>query len=254
MMKFGLSAIRQWRILLVALLSAHMLTACAKGNTVAASIHGVNYSGDEFSYIVEDPSNAKNTGGGETIAPFGAGGTMCCYELPRKWRPGIQVKIHITRWLPKKPDGSQPELKETHMTEVPPYVDGKAGELWVLRNADGTVSVVSSDYQPDHEKWPGKVKGGPVPSLEYQRERWDLHIKLAESDIKAAKELMTELEQTPDQYALESWENFKKYRPKDLIGFNGPADPKFRLRLKAENEEWQKNNETKLKKLRESRP
>jgi hypothetical protein len=36
------------------------------------------------------------------------------------------------------------------------------GELWVLRGADGSMSVVSSDFQPDHPNWPGRVKDWPV--------------------------------------------------------------------------------------------
>lgn len=48
------------------------LAACAK-NTVPVSVHGVNYAADEFSYVIEDPANKKNTAGGETVGPFAAG-------------------------------------------------------------------------------------------------------------------------------------------------------------------------------------
>jgi hypothetical protein len=243
-----------WRVLIASLFCIQMLTACAKTGTASVSIHGVNYTDQVFSYRVEDPANSENHGGGELIDRYAAGGTMCCYDLPKKWRPGIKIKVDVTRWLPKKADENLTEVHENHVVEVPPYVDGKVGELWVLRNADGTIGVVSSDYQPDHEKWPGKVKGWPVPSLAYQRERWDLYIQLAEDEVKAAKELMIELGKIPDQYALESWEGFMKHRPKDLDGFTGPSDPKFRNKLKTDNEEWLKSSQLKLKELRESRP
>jgi hypothetical protein len=203
---------------------------------------------------VEDPANSDNHGGGELIDPYAAGGTTCCYDLPKKWRPGIKIKIDVTRWLPKKADGSLPEVHENHVVEVPPYADGKVGELWVLRNADGTIAVVSSDYQPDHEKWPGKVKGWPVPSVAYQRERWDLYIGLAESDVRGDQELIAELEKSPEKRAEESWETLMQYRPKDLQSFSGPTDLRFRAKLKHDDEERLKQSQLKLKQLRESRP
>jgi hypothetical protein len=249
-------------ILVVGLLSLTMLTACAKSTTASVSIHGVNYTEEVFSYSVEDPADKNNQGGGELIDPYAAGGTMCCYALPKKWRPGIKLQINTTRWLPKKPDGNMLEVHEQHVVEVPSYVDGKPGELWVIRNADATVDVVSSDYQPDHENWPGKVKGWPVPSLAYQRERWDLYIHLAESDMSAAQQLKAEFEQSPDKRAAESW-NFEMngnadgtYRgnPKSLAGYSGPTDPKYRLKLRQEDIEWLEESQRKLIELRRTRP
>jgi hypothetical protein len=261
-----------WRVLIASLLCMQMLTACAKTGTASVSIHGVNYSDEVFSYTVEDPANGSNHGGGELIDPYSAGGTMCCYDLPKKWRPGIKIQINVTRWLPKKADGSLPEVHENHVVEVPPYVNGKVGELWVLRNADGTMGVVSSDYQPDHEKWPGKVKEWPVPSLAYQRERWDLYIEHAEGYVQLYKKMLDELEKSPDTRATEAWE-FKaneaaKYREgvrsdlndfakekRDLLNrFSGPSDPNFRSWLKQDYEQSLKESELELKKLKDSRP
>jgi hypothetical protein len=251
-----------------------MLTACAKSTTASVSIHGVNYTEEVFSYSVEDPADKNNQGGGELIDPYAAGGTMCCYELPKKWRPGIKLQINTTRWLSKTPDGNMPEVHEKHMVEVPPYVDGKPGELWVIRNADGTADVVSSDYQPDHVKWPGRVKGWPVPSLTYQRERWDLYIELAESDVKSAQELIADLERSPDAEVTKAWkskaesasrflndkgirsalaEQAKENR-KLLARFTGSSDPKFREFIKQDYEKWLIDTQLKLKQLKESRP
>jgi hypothetical protein len=249
-------------VLIASLFCIQMLTACAKTGTASVSIHGVNYTDQVFSYRVEDPANSDNHGGGELIDPYAAGGTTCCYDLPKKWRPGIKVKVDVTRWLPKKADENLTEVRENHVVEVPPYADGKVGELWVLRNADGTMGVVSSDYQPDHEKWPGKVKGWPVPSVAYQRERWDLYIQLAESDVKGAQQLIDELEKSPDTRAAKDWDfemnrnNDYKYRgdPSSLAGFSGPTDPKYRAKLRQEYFDWLESSQRKLKQLRESRP
>jgi hypothetical protein len=249
---------RRALILVVGLLSLTMLTACAKSTTASVSIHGVNYTDEVFSYSVEDPTDKNNQGGGELIDPYAAGGTMCCYELPKKWRPGIKLQINTTRWLPKKPDGNMPEVNEKHMVEVPPYVDGKPGELWVIRNADGTVAVISSDFQPDHEKWPGKVKGWPVPSLAYQRERWDLYIKLAEEGLESAQEALKEFAEAPDRLAAQSWETdtatLNRDRKKIMAEFAGSNDQKYRARVKQDFEEWVKHSQLELKELKESRP
>lgn len=237
----------------IALLLAPVLVACAKG-TVPVSVHGVNYSAQTFSYSVEDPNDKKNTGGGELIEPFGAGGTMCCYELPKKWRPGIKIQVNATHWLPKKADGSLPEVAETMVVELPPYADGKAGELWVLRDVTGKTSVISSDYQPDHAKWPGNVKGWPVPSLAYRRERWNLLFSLAESDLVAIRAMRQELDQHPDQHLRKVWDLMKEYRSKDLIPFSGPDDPMFHKKMKQESDRNLENTEQQLKQLQDIRP
>jgi hypothetical protein len=62
----------------------------------------------------------------------------------------------------------------SQIVEVPPYVDSKVGEIRVVRATDGTLSIVSSDYQPDHEKWPGRINCWPLLALEYRRARSDL--------------------------------------------------------------------------------
>jgi hypothetical protein len=265
---------RSWLVFIAGLVCIQIVIACAKMEigTASVSIHGVNHTDEVISYRVVDPANADNHGGGELIDPYGAGGTTCCYELPKKWRPGIKIQVNLTRRPPKKGDGSLPKVQENHVIEVPPYADGKVGDLWVLRNADGTLGVVSSDYQPDHEKWPGKTKGWPVPSLAYQRERWDLYIEHEEGYVQLYKELLDELEKSPDRRAADTWsfkaENAAKYAEGDrsdrngrakadrdlLAQFSGPGDPKFRKWLKQYYEHSLQEAELKVQKLKDSRP
>jgi hypothetical protein len=222
--------------------------------TVPVSVHGVNYSNEEFSYTVEDPDDAKNKAGGELINRFAAGGTMCCYDLPRQWRPGLQVKVNSTHWLPKQADGKLPEVKQTLVVDVPPYADGQLGELWVLRQADGSVKVVSSDYQPDHEKWPGEVKGWPAPSIEYRRERWALHLKLAEASLRDALQWRAEMERDMHAYAERVWPIFQKYRREEMKEFSGPDDPKLHAFLIEENSSLLASNKIKVQQLKEHQP
>jgi len=237
------------------LLGVLALGACQKpAADVDVNIHGVNYAGDAFSYYVIDPTKPASGAGGELINAFEGGGMMCCFTLPKVWRPGIQVRIDTTHWLPKRPDNSLPEVKQTHLVEVPRYADGQPGELWVLRAADGSVSVVSSDVEPDHEKWPGKVKGWPVPSLEYQRERWEILRRHKQSSVDNHISLLKSLERSPEMRAREAWEFEKQYLPAYVKGFYGPNDPAYRIALKKRYEDGLQESKEEVERWMENRP
>lgn len=279
-MKTLLFSIRVLRLALVGLLSLQLLTACAKGGAAGVNIHGVNYTDREFSYRVEDPTNPKNHGGGEMVDAYSAGGTLCCYELPRQWRPGLQIEVHTIRWKDKLDDDvrvPREEIREAHLVEVPPY-KGKPGELWVLLQADGRVAVVSSDLQPDHPEWPGAIKGWPVPSVEFMRKQWDMYITDAESSLRSSQESLAELETSPARMAKEVWDQrqeaiapyakrldanlpsrtnaqdeAKKYRDQ-LSKFTGPEDPGFIELLKSEDRHFIDFFQKKVDRLKKERP
>lgn len=233
-------------------LTAPLLAACSK--SLPVSIHGVNYTVEPFSYVITDPNDPKNTGGGELIESYAAGGTMCCYELPRKWYPGIKVSVRSAHWVGKSADDSLRQIVTTHSVEVPRYVDGKPGELWVLRSADGSIDLVASDFQPDHARWPGKVKGWPVPSLAYQRERWDISITHQIGFLKAYESLLAELNSSPDVAAQEAWNSASKYDKNSIAGFTGPNDGKYRIALKRELLKGIDEIRAEIKLLRDRRP
>ncbi|PWF48673.1 DUF3304 domain-containing protein [Massilia glaciei] len=238
-------------------LGVPMLVACAKpdvSKNVPVSIHGVNYSANEFTYFIADPNNAGNKGGGELIEPYAGGGITCCYTLPRVWRPGIKLEIHSTHMLVAVADGELREVKKTTVVDVPRYVDDKAGELWVIRDGDGTMSVVSSDYQPDHPKWPWKVKGWPVPSLAYQRERWELYRKHEQDGIDLYKSMLEELRVDPKKHAEESWDVAKEYDKDSIKGFSGPSDPSYLTKLKKGNEDGLRRSYELLERVMKAKP
>lgn len=242
------------RVLLpVALLWAPMLLACAKSG-VPVPIHGVNYSGQTFSYVVVDPINEKNAGGGETIGPFEAGGTMCCFTLPAQWRPGIKVEIRETYWLPKLPNKTLPEVNKKHLVEVAPYAKGEVGELWVVRAADGTMGLVSSNYQPNHPKWPGKIKGWPIPDLAYRRQRYDLYIKDAQETVDLYHEMLDELNKVPAKRATDAWEYTSATGSQELKNYSGPLDPAYLAMLRKDYLSSLLAAQVKLKHLEASRP
>lgn len=68
------------------LLIAVMLTGCEKP-TVDVNIHGVNYKGDAFSYVVAEPARPDSAAGGELVDAFAAGGTTRAKEKMKHWVP-----------------------------------------------------------------------------------------------------------------------------------------------------------------------
>jgi hypothetical protein len=229
------------------------IAGCEK-QTVSVSMHGVNYSGNPFSYFVYDVVNQGQIIGGEHIAPFSGGGITCCAMLPKKWEPGTKLKIRTIYWLPKRENGTLPEVKEEHFVDVPPYVGGTPGELWILRGADGKVSVVSSDFQPDHPQWPGVIKGWPIPSIEYRRERWEQMRKLGEENVHLYVSLLEDLNQAPQERAKDAWEHEAKYHPESLLIFSGPDDRRFIDYLRARYTVELKESQEKMKLIMEMQP
>jgi hypothetical protein len=214
------------RMLLGVTLMFFSLMLASEQRTVEVNLHGVNYSEKEFRFYVVD-SSSSTSGGGELIDPFGAGGITCCATLPKNWQPGTKLEVRTVHWLKRRPDGTRPEIREVHQVEIPRYATGKPGELWLLREADGKISAVSSDLQPNHPRWPGKIKGWPIPSLEYRREKWEITRKHEEDGLSAAVEVLNELEKSPATVAKKIWETEKEYSPKSVAGFSGPNDPRY---------------------------
>lgn len=223
-----------------------------RGLHASVSLHGVNYSDREFSYFIADPKNPNKTIGGEHIAPFAGGGTTCCAVLPWKWKPGTRVRLTTTHWLKKLPDGSLPEVTEEHEVEVPEYAE--AGELWVIRDGNGKISVVSSNVQPDHPSWPGRIKGWPVPSVEYQLERWELYRKLEQGNVDLYLSLSKELEQNPEDHATEMWEHDKEYSSSEIAGFTGPTDVRYIEHLRKDYIDGLKRSRARLEEIMKAKP
>lgn len=240
------------RALLVCVLATPAVFGWAK-STVSVSVHGVNYSNETFSFSLEDPNDKKGPSVGELVDRFAAGGTVCCYDLPKEWQPGIKIQVNSVHWLKETVDKKLPEVKRVFVVEVPPYVDGNPGELWVLRQPDGTVDVISSDYQPNHEKWPGKVKGWPVPSLEYKRERWALYLYVAEGKLASAERRRQKMDKGIEQYAKDAWPTIRKYR-RDVKEFSGPDDPNLHALLIKENAEQLEYLRLEIMRIKDGRP
>ena len=151
---------------------------------VPVPVSGINYTDKGFSYIFEDPNNGKIDAGGEDVSPYGAGGTMCCYPLPAKWHAGITVKIKLY--------DDHGDFARDVLAEVGPYPDGKAGQLWAALYPDGSVEAISSNFDPPHANWPGKIKGWPRPSIAYQRKLWQREVEEVKGVLRNSNFLLSD--------------------------------------------------------------
>lgn len=232
---------------------ALMLSACEEKN-IAVSLHGVNYSNNTFSFSVADVDNPELITGGEKVIRFSSGGTTCCAVIPRKWKAGIKLKIRTIYWQKLSQNEKLSEISQMHFVELPPYPDGEPGDLWVLRTAEGKIDIISSDFQPDHPKWPGAVKGWPVPSIEYMRERWEQIRKIKQGNVDLYVRLLNQLENEPEKHAKDAWEYAKKNGDKSLANFSGSNDPKYLNQLRVEYSLGLKDSEGELREILENKP
>ena len=163
--------------LLLGLLLA--LAGCASQQaepTVGVGVTSVNYTDQDYpaSLLVDPLTN--QAAGGEPADAYSAGGDMCCYSLPTKWHAGIQIKVRLM--LPSlgktyKERAYEADRWIEQLVEVPPYPNGRPGTLWTVIYPGPKLEVLSSVYDPSNANWPGRIKGWPVPSLEYRRKLWD---------------------------------------------------------------------------------
>jgi hypothetical protein len=171
-----------YRSVLIVAMTA-LTTACAssaekaKGDTVGVGIKSLNYSGKEVSYIaVEKPEDPNGGGGGDALNPYSGGGsTICCFSIPNKWSPDLKVVIEY-QFYPETTYRKQ-------LVSVAPYAAGKLGDIWLIVHPDESVEAVVSDFGPTRDEWPGKIKGYPVPSREYQLKRWKEKLQLENDDL-----------------------------------------------------------------------
>lgn len=241
-------------VLAISILAADATSGGARGERVPVSIHGVNHTAQEFTFVLADPLDKENVAGGETINAYGAGGTMCCFNLPKQWRPGLKAEVRATIWLEPTQENTLPSVKKRYVFDIPAYEQGKAAELWVLRTGDDELSVVLSDLQPDHPEWPGKIKGWPVPSLEYRRVIHARFLKEAQSDVELYERLLAGLKNRPLEHGAESWEFLTVNNAVRLQPFKGPTDTAFLSMLRADYQTGLVEAHQQLKRMKDAQP
>lgn len=216
------------------------LSACGQeSDTVELNITGADYAGTGIrAFRVKNPDVPDAYGDGGSMAPYGGGGIRCCYQVPKQWHEGLTAEIEVYYPLKgKNGDEMVEDLKkreaagnvtETFNVSVPKYQTPAAGTLWVQFMPDKEIKVVVSDLSPDHEDFPGDIKGWPVPSDEYRISLIDRDIKLAEDDLQSATSSLEELTNNPAKKSLKLyWDTYEKYLKEELEGFSGYEDPRF---------------------------
>lgn len=158
-------------------LCALFMTACANlhaEDSLGLAVSNVNYSGTSYdSALAVDPVTDQSAGG-EAAMAYGAGGQMCCYSLPPQWRPGIQVEVRLLKEKVGKTYQERAYEQDVWIKkriEIPPY-QGHPSTLWIVIYPDQQIAAYATNYDPSNPNWPGKIKGWPVPSVEYQRKLW----------------------------------------------------------------------------------
>src|SRR3569833_3136354 len=176
-------SVSRYRLLFPTLLFVPLvlLAACASPAQTPArygvSVHALNYSSREVAYIaVEQPGHPEGGAGGDALNPYGGGGDICCFPVPAKWRPDFRVVV-VYQFYPET------EYRRVEVG-VPPYPNGKVGDIWLIVHPDFTVEAVVSDWGPSRPEWPGSIKGYPVPSRAYRLKLWEK--KLVEEKAELA--------------------------------------------------------------------
>lgn len=113
---------------------------------------GPNFNIGEFYINNKYASNIGRNGGG--------GSSFCCSSLPRKWRPGLVVKVEwsVNDWskaVRSEIDaGNYKSVSyQDYVAMVPVENYGEVGDLYPHFFADGKVRLISSNYpinNPDH--------------------------------------------------------------------------------------------------------
>jgi len=224
--------------------------ACARtDDTVGVSVSAINYTDQELNayLFLSNDGHRKQVAGGEPVRPFEGGGMMCCISLPTHWKPGIKVSLRYDWWQGE----DKPRQYITKEFEVPPYPDGQAGTLWALFYPDGSVEVVSSDFAPGHDKWPGKINGGPIPTLEYRRKVWQEDYDRLQQQANDFAHMST----SPSNKDIEeSWKFDMARRPEAVQGFRGPQDPRYIEQVRTQFAESFESTKLRMQQMERDRP
>ncbi|TCK08547.1 DUF3304 domain-containing protein [Marinobacterium mangrovicola] len=250
-------------------LSAVMLTGLAgcsqEEELTSLNISAADYAGQGIGgYSVVDPNDPKNRGGGESLAPYSAGGITCCYQIPKQWHEGLQVDVVVSYPLEGDTTDERSEslarrqaegtLHQTIRVDVPEYQTPAKGTLWVQFMPDEKANVVVSNFDPPHEDFPGEVKGWPVPSDEYRRKLVDRELADIESRLERNQKNLAEFKDSPGKSLERFWGVFTRTRSERVEGLSGPQDPKFKPLLEEYLTNFIKHDQRRIELLREARP
>ncbi|WP_050010605.1 DUF3304 domain-containing protein, partial [Herbaspirillum sp. B65] len=127
--------------------------------SVTVSTDAVNYMHDwGLGYTLFNQADNQPIGSGILGFLEGPGGKGCCLKLPKKWKPGMQVRVEWQKSNKKMTE----ETMRIKVMEIPEY--DKPGDLYVAFYPGDAVEIVVSWAEPGHPEWRGKDRRLPYES------------------------------------------------------------------------------------------
>ncbi|RQO76006.1 hypothetical protein DBR44_07645 [Aquitalea sp. FJL05] len=192
------------RILLL-ISSALLLSACSAlgQQKMGVALTAINYTEDDYDAVgIAMPDDIKTFEAMDRVSAYGGSGTMCCVALPEKWQPGMKLVV-LTQAGTKAKTYKEWAYEKIpvipHQVDVPRYTT--PARVWIQIMSPDKVLVTVSNYSPENPNWPGEIKGGPKPSLEYRRKKW-------QRDFEILQGILTKLEKAVKNNPTEA----KKYQ------------------------------------------
>ena len=130
----------------------------SSGEMVAVMVDHVSYRHDRsMKYTLLDmrTSPPQPVGGAIVDRLSGGGEKSCCVNLPKTWRPGINLRV---TWTESDRDRAYPE-KYVKDIQIPKY--DEASDLYVVFYPNHEVELVVSVGEPGHPDWKGRIKQTP---------------------------------------------------------------------------------------------
>ena len=142
------------------------LTACGMIRTqedednekIGVTVIGVHHLGPEFSI---GDFYVNGSFGGDVGRNGGGAGLVCCAELPRKWRPGLVMKVKWSVYDWSKSIRSEVNAEnydsvslEKFVAVVPVEKYDEVGDLYPHFFPNGKVRLISSNYPISSPKHP----------------------------------------------------------------------------------------------------
>lgn len=125
-------------------------------DSVTVSTDAVNYMHDwGLGYTLFNQADNQPVGGGILGFLEGPGGKGCCLKLPKKWKPGMQVRVEWQKSDKKMTE----ETMRIKVMEIPEY--DKPGDLYVAFYPGDEVEIVVSWAEPGHPEWRGREAATP---------------------------------------------------------------------------------------------
>ncbi|WP_198083491.1 DUF3304 domain-containing protein [Variovorax sp. E3] len=147
---FSRIAGRLWQFFCISGL-AISLTACGE-DMLPTEITGYNHMTKPDGWSIGGFSVDGHGGANASLA--GGAGNSCCMSLPRRWHPGMTVKVEWSYNHRAHDPDTTPPPPQMAMVEVPEYTVKNSGAMQVHFYPNHRVKVVVSKFGIEHMLYP----------------------------------------------------------------------------------------------------